>query len=434
MTYTPQTWFDGAAGHTPLIATRLNAIEAGVAAVDGAASDLADRVTAIEAFNALGGDASTVAFGATANRPAPTLGAIFYDTTINSLLIGVGTGWKKADFTDLSGAGSSNAPQNFAAVVNPDSSITLTWTAVSGATSYKLYELRSPTGVAGATALTGTSTTRSPGSNGNYEYWLTATVSGVESAQSNHATATLPYGGSTFTGSPAQRLNLNGTGGYWNLGVGFSTGHQDIAPATLYGGYTNTPYFELNGAADAVAFQVFMNGATTSASTHYGRCELREYNSNSTTKAAWASSGSASHVMEYTFKLTHLQPLKPWVTIGQIHDTSSDALAIKVKGASTSALDVVATLYDTDQTTKLVSGYTIGDTVKIKIDLTNNSLKLYANDVLKITSSAMANKTGLYFKNGIYPQSHFDYGGFESPTEYCRAEIKNLTVTHSPAI
>jgi hypothetical protein len=135
--------------------------------------------------------------------------------------------------------------------------------------------------------------------------------------------------------------------------------------------------------------------------------------------------------------LTHVQPNKPWVTIGQIHDSASDLLSIKVKGDTTSALSVVATIDDTDEATKLVTSYTLGDTVTIRIECSTASggtLKIYANGVLKITKTGLS-RTGCYFKLGVYPQSKDNAGGFESPSEYCQAEIIGpITVTHSPAI
>ena len=294
--------------------------------------------------------------------------------------------------------------------------------------------------------MSGTTTTRTPGSTGNYGYWVTALISGVESAASNVAAATLPYGSGTgggggstgggTAGSPAALLGLGGAGGFFSLDIGLDTGDVSIPYSTLHGGYTNYPYFCLTTAGTAVQLYTDMAGKQTSSNTAYARTELREVNSDGTTHAAWTASTSPSviHQMQYTFKCVHIQPNKPWVTIGQIHDPSSDALSIKVKGSTTSTLDVVAVLYDTDQTPALVGTYSIGDTVTITINVTGGVLKVYANTVLKITSSALSGKTGLYFKVGQYPQSHDDHGGFESPTEYAQTELSALTVSHTPAI
>jgi len=96
-------------------------------------------------------------------------------------------------------------PHNMTAVVGSDNSITLTWDAVPGASSYKLYEDQSLTGVSGATALTTTTSVRTPSTLRTYHYWVTATVAGVESVISNKAEAILPYtapgGGGTGGGT-----------------------------------------------------------------------------------------------------------------------------------------------------------------------------------------------------------------------------------------
>lgn len=400
-----------------------------------------------DSLAALGVGVGSVAIPGGTTLPNPALHSVY-------ILDGTGPIWADgsswrlfADNTALSVAGGAHAPTAMTAVVQSDNSIVLSWTAPVGVTvtSYKLYELRSPSGVSGAGALTGTSTTRTPGSNGNYGFWVTALIGGVESAASNVATATLPYGSTSGGGggstggtgaSPASLLGFGTTGGFWSLDIGLDSGDVSIDYPTLHGGYTNYPYFCLNTAGTAVQFYTDMAGKQTSTNTKYARTELRELGSDGVTHAAWAASTSSSvaHQMQYTFKVIHIQPNKPWDTIGQIHDSSSDALSIKVKGSTTSALDVVATIYDNDQPTALIGTYNVGDTVTIKINITGGSLKIYANNTLKITSSLLSGKTGLYYKVGNYPQSHDDAGGFESPTEYCQIELSALTVSHTPAI
>lgn len=108
--------------------------------------------------------------------------------------------------TMLTGSGDSAVtfPHNMTAVVTSDNAIHLSWDAVPGATTYKLYEDQSLSGVAGATALTTTTSVRTPSTLRTYNYWVTATVGGVESAISNKATAVLPYsatGGGTGGGT-----------------------------------------------------------------------------------------------------------------------------------------------------------------------------------------------------------------------------------------
>lgn len=420
----------------------------GAPATDSAVGALEDRIAALEAVVSGGadpGDSGVVSAGfkvvTSLSEVAPAKGFPIYLDGANKAYVGNGSGWQELTSTAATGTGSSNAPQNMTGVVQPDNSIVLTWSGVVGATSYKLYETESPNGVSGATALTATTSTRTPSTMRNYQYWVTALVSGVESAPSNKTSITLPYGSTPSTGggstgggtggSPAQILRLGSTGGFFNEGIGLNTGHVDIDYPTLIGGYVNSPYFVPNAAGTGVQFRVNMDGKTTSSGTKYTRSELRELKPDGTTKAAWTI-GGGTHIMEYTFKVNHIQPNKPWVTVGQMHDASSDAWAVKVKGDSTSALSVVLTVYDTDQSTKLLSSYSVGDSVTIRTELVNGTLKVYANGSLKITTTAFQGKgAGGYFKIGAYPQSLNNAGGNESSNEYCSVDISNLTVSHS---
>ena len=82
-------------------------------------------------------------------------------------------------------------------------------------------------------------------------------MNGVESATSNHFDCVLPFvagggGGGTpppTSSNPSTALNLNGlgngTGGWWNLGVGLSSGHVDIDPVALKS-YVNSPYYTMS--------------------------------------------------------------------------------------------------------------------------------------------------------------------------------------------
>ena len=415
---------------------------------DGGVGTLEDRIAALEAVIAGGGSSTDGGITSAGFRVvqslsevSPTKGYPIYLDTTDKAYIGSGAGWQEITVSAATGAGSSNAPQNMTGVVQPDNSIVLTWSGVVGATSYKLYETESPSGVTGATALTTTTSTRTPSTLRNYQYWVTALVSAVESAPSNKASVTLPYGSTPSTGggstgggtggSPAQILGLGGAGGFFNQGIGLSSGHVDISYSQLASGYTNSPYFVANSAGTGVQFRVNMDGKQTSTNTKYARSELRELKPDGTSKAAWTA-GSGTHVMEWTFKVNHIPPNKPWCTIGQLHDSSSDAWAVKVKGDSTSSLYVALTLYDVDHSTKLVSSYTVGDTVTIRFELTNGTAKWYANGSLKITSTALSGKgAGHYLKVGAYPQTHSTAGGMESSSEYCSVDISNLTVTHS---
>src|SRR5690606_12988585 len=238
----------------------------------------------------------------------------------------------------VEGPGSSTAPTNFQAIVQPDNTIVCSWNPVSGASHYKLYEVRSPNGVSGADNLTSTVEVRDPETLGYYEYWVTAFVDGVESAQSNHGICSLPYGSDpedpggpgTISGSPAEVLNFGSGGGDWNLGVGYPSGHKDITPQQLMNGWSEAPYFYVTSAGK-VHFQCPMNGGKTSSNTKYPRTELREYRNGS--KASW-NGGSGNHLMSGRTTMTHIESGKPEAVVAQIHDGDDDTLQLRWENGS----------------------------------------------------------------------------------------------------
>jgi hypothetical protein len=340
---------------------------------------------------------------------------------------GTGSEWIELSVGDVvPGPGSGAAPTGMTATVQPDNSIVLTWNPVSGATHYKLYEIRSPNGVAGADNLTTTTSTRTPSSMGNYEYWVTAFVGGVESAQSNHATCTLPYGsseepgGGDPAGSPAELLAFNAGGGRWNLGVGYPSGHVDISPQDLESGWSETPYFYVNEAGTHVHFQVPMNGGRTSSNTKYPRTELREYIGSS--KAAW-NGASGTHVMSYRAKVLHMEDDKPEIVIGQIHDGSDDTLQIRCEGTTWRA-----SINGTEHSTTL-GNFAWGTEVAIEIRLSSGTLTIKVNGSTKITTNP-GYGSGQYFKIGAYAQQNST--DQDNPSNgYASCEIRDLVVSHS---
>jgi hypothetical protein len=317
--------------------------------------------------------------------------------------------------------------------------INLTWTAVAGATSYKLYETESPAGVSGATALTVTNSTRTPSTARNYEYWVTATVGGIESASSNRIQALLPFvdtggGGGTPTGSnPSTFLNINGlgngTGGWWNLGVGLSSGHTDIDPTTLKS-YVNSPYYTMNSGGTGVQFQIFMNGGRTSTNTKYPRCELREYATGSTTtKAAWSGS-SGRHIMRGKTKVMHFAPEKPEVCVAQAHDASDDILMLHVTGSSATGpqtwrIKVLGVTVATPLT-----NVALGQEVAWDFDINNGTLTVKINGSTAYTGNPGYPSTGCYFKVGEYAQQN-STDQSNSASEYGRCELRDLFVSHA---
>lgn len=435
--YTPKTWVDG----EQVNAVQLNRIETGAEAIDLDLDDLRDQVAALLAG---GGSSRQIQSGTTAQRPSPAIGLPYLDISLGTkgkVIWGTGTSWIYADGTEVETAGSSASPKNMKAVVQAGGTIgqiVLSWDPVVGADSYKLYELESPSGVSGATALTSTTSTRTPGTARNYEYWVTATIGGIESAASNHVTAVLPFsggGGGGTTSDPSTFLNINGkgtgTGGWWNLGIGFESGHTDITPTQLQNGYVNSPYYVMNAAGTAVQMQVFMNGGRTSANTKYPRSELREYATGSTsTKASWNGT-SGRHIMRGKTKVMHYAPEKCEMVVAQIHDGSDDRLQIRAEASSPTASQTWRLSLDGTEVDDLISGVALGQEVSWEIDVNAGALTVKINGATAYSNSdAGLPSSGNYFKVGTYVQQNSTDQDNPS-SEYGRSELRDLFVSHS---
>jgi hypothetical protein len=436
-------------------ANSVNRIEQGVESLDVAVDSLEDRVDALGAAGGPGGGSGQVLSGPRSSF-SPAIGTILLDTSLTPAryIGGYGTEWRELNGTAITtagGGGGTPEPGTGSAPVLTSTvtaggtigAINLTWTAVSGATSYKVYETESPAGVSGATALTVTNSTRTPSTARNYEYWVTATVNGVESASSNRIQATLPFvaGGGTppdpgtgGTGSnPSTFLNINGlgngTGGWWNLGVGLSSGHTDIAPDALKT-YVNSPYYTMNSTGAAVSFQIFMNGGKTSTNTKYPRCELREYATGSTTtKASWSGT-SGRHIMRGKTRVVHFAPEKPEVSVAQIHDASDDILMLHVTGSSATGAQTWRIKVKGVESGTTLTGVALGQEVSWDFDLNNGALTVKLNGSTAYTGNPGYASSGCYFKAGEYAQQN-STDQSNPATEYGRSELRDLFVSHS---
>jgi hypothetical protein len=442
--YTPTSHSDGEL----LDKDDLNNLENGLGTATTQLDQVSDQVTALVAG---GGSSRQVLSGPFPPQESPAIGLPFFATNLTPprVVWGNGTSWVNSDGTAVNdspgggGGGGTTAPQNMRATVTAGGTIgaiVLDWDAVPGATSYKLYETQSPNGVNGATALTTTTSTRTPSTPRIYDYWVTATVNGVESPASNHVQATLPYvapgggGGGSPSGMPSELLNINGLGngqgGWWNLGVGKSSGHVDIDPNALKT-YAESPYYELGSTGTEVAFQVFMNGGKTSPNTKYPRCELREYATGSTTvKAAW-NAATGRHIMRGRTKVIHYAPIKCEDCIAQIHDESDDNLQIRAEASSATGAQTWRLSINGTKVKDLISGVALGQEVFWGIDLNNGVLTTSINgSVVDTRTPGYTSKSSYYFKVGNYAQQN-STDQANPTTEYSRSTLRDLFVSHS---
>ena len=441
--YQPVTHADGEVWD----ANDANRLESGLANSTVELDRIDDAVAALQAAGGPGGGSGQVLSGPRANF-SPAIGTILLDTSLTPprYIGGYGTEWRELDGTAITTGGNpepgtGSAPVLSVTVTEGGSigAINLSWTAVAGATSYKLYETESPNGVSGATALTTTSSTRTPSTARNYEYWVTATVNGVESASSNRVQATLPYvapgggGGGGGSSNPSTFLNINGlgngTGGWWNLGVGKPSGHVDIDPNALKT-YVESPYYTMNPTGTAVQFQCPMNGGRTSTNTKYPRCELREYATGSTsTKASWNGT-SGRHIMRGKTKITHYAPIKCETVVAQIHDGSDDRLQIRAEASSATGAQTWRLSLNGTEVDDLISGVALGQEVAWDIDVNNGTLTVKINNTTQYTGSSGLPSSGNYFKVGQYSQQNSTDQANPS-SEYGSSELRDLFVSHS---
>jgi hypothetical protein len=333
----------------------------------------------------------------------------------------------------------STVPQNFKAFPQANNSVNFTWDAVPGATSYKLYEIRSPSGVSGGT-YTGTSATRgspTPLANGSFDYWLTATVNGVESGISNHQQFSLPYDGGPIGGgtggggtetlpNPVQVLGL-GTGDgqlHYNLGAGFREGHVNITPTELYAWNTTTGNVkklvdenwvftkrDVSGNV-VVSLEAPRDGGTTSTNTEYARMEFREQDEDGDGNISF-NPLVGLHYHEGFSRIDSMTPLKRGVCINQYHDAAGDTVMIKTKNASSgSGMQMVLDVRGT-QVKVLDTNVQVGELIWSRLEMDNGFLRVYyikggakTSTPIHSESYSDATNTGWYHKFGDYLQSN----------------------------
>ena len=185
--------------------------------------------------------------------------------------------------------------------------------------------------------------------------------------------------------------------------------------------YSVDPWFKAATDCGGVQFRAAVNGVTTSNSG-YPRSELREMTNGGAGLASWSTT-SGTHTMIVDQAITHLPASKPEIIAGQIHDSSSDLTAFRLKGTS---------LYiskGNDSTHHLVtSSYKLGTKFEAKFVAGGGKVKVYYNGVLRTTISSSSSSN--FYKAGAYTQANCTNSSPCSTSNYGEVMIYNLSVTH----
>lgn len=202
-----------------------------------------------------------------------------------------------------------------------------------------------------------------------------------------------------------------------------STGDPDEVKQPSLDNFEKPSYFYTACPGPVVVFNAPVNGATTSGSG-YPRSELREMKkSNPTQETAW-NSGSGTHTLEGELAFTHLPGGKPHVVGMQIHGADDDFTVLRLEGST-----LYATKGDDTHNKTLMTGYSLGTYIKVKMVASSAGVKYYINDVLKGTVSGTSN--GCYFKAGCYTQANDSGESGKTGTGYGEVRYKSVKVTHS---
>jgi fibronectin type 3 domain-containing protein len=210
------------------------------------------------------------------NGTATQISSTMYDDTavtngvtyyyVVTATVGGAQGPPSAEVSATPGGGSSGAPSNLQATAG-NGQVTLSWSAVSGASGYTLY-WASATGVGTATGtaipISSTGHVHTGLTNGQaYYYVVTASVGGLETAASSEASAT-PTGSTVTLPAP---LSINAVAGDGKVTISWAS----VSGATSYTLYWQTTSGVTKSGATPVtgATAPHAHGGLTNGTTYY---------------------------------------------------------------------------------------------------------------------------------------------------------------------
>lgn len=259
------------------------------------------------------------------------------------------------------------------------------------------------------------------------------------STGTNAAATTATFGASANdpTLAPGTILGVgpNSTQNHFNVQLS-RRGDPDILIKTqedIRAGYNEDPWFTANSNNSAVQLYAPVDGPTTSGSTS-ARCELREVFDDGSDMGFDALTGT--HTFHGRSKIVHDPPVLPDIVLAQLHNGSSDRVAIRtqlVTGTRRLRIRINGSSATLDAGGLDVQNpYVVGTEIEWKIELTSGTVRVYVDDMVtaKVTSTALVTtgSSSWYFKAGCYIQTTTTS---DLASEYGEVELRDLQVAHS---
>jgi hypothetical protein len=323
------------------------------------------------------------------------------------------------------------APSSFSAVVNPDRTVTTTWTPSADATHTEVHEFEvDPLATLKATLAipAGSRTTSILTGGKNYTYAVRAKNATTAELSPFSPRVTVYVPSSTDTTTPAPPPTTPPPTGTYPSNVLDLTKWTIMLPTGGQGDPDNdyiigrsipdTLYVPSGG---GVVFKTRADGVHSSGSK-YPRTEARQMADANWTKAAWQPSSATIHSLECDMAIdTRNLAKRPRVNGMQIHDGADDVCQVMRRegmglglmhndGASWAAID---------------PAYADGTRFVCRIEVQSSRLRVYYNGVKKVDIAKTG--SGWYWKFGCYMQTNVaDWG--EAPDAFGLVTVYRYTL------
>lgn len=186
-------------------------------------------------------------------------------------------------------------------------------------------------------------------------------------------------------------------------------------------------YFYPSSDCKTLYFKSPTNGATSEGSD-YPRTELRETSNGGQTRIKW-SNRQGTHTMEITQAVLRLPNGKKEVVVGQVHNTSFDAVVIRLNDRRLFINTEGAGTYD------LNTNYTLGTPFSIKFIAKDGKVYVYYNNSASPVFTYTRTLDTAFFKAGIYVQANCTteprFNAQCGAENYGLSQINRLVISHT---